>query len=96
MKSSRTARGSDRPNKISRDKLKKFGGGGPVAQYPEGGSIGVPLEMCPVCPLCHSTSPTCTTCVEYLPYLVKLCCDIVSEKGLDSRRSRDLSYFRQQ
>ena len=51
--------------------------------YPEGGSISVPLELCPVCPLCQVGSPTCTTCVEFVPYLVKLCCDIVSEKGLD-------------
>merc|ERR1719282_144662 len=58
-------------------------GGGPVPLYPEGGSISVPLELCPVCPLCQVGSPTCTTCVEFVPYLVKLCCDIVSEKGLD-------------
>jgi len=64
------------------NKLKNLGGG-PVPLYPEGGSISVPLELCPVCPLCQVGSPTCTTCVEFVPYLVKLCCDIVSEKGLD-------------
>jgi len=53
--------------------LKKIGGsgsqGGPL--YPEGGSIGVPLDECPLVD------------TEFVPYLVKVCCDIVTEKGLD-------------
>merc|ERR1719342_1519679 len=52
------------------NKLKNLGGG-PVPLYPEGGSISVPLELCPVCPLCQVGSPTCTTCVEFVP--LELC-----------------------
>jgi len=51
--------------------LKKIGGGSHGPLYPEGGSIGVPLDECPVCD------------TEYVPYLVKVCCDIVNERGLD-------------
>ena len=44
----------------------------------------MPLEECPICPLCSGVrSVTCTTCVDNVPYLVKLCCDIVTDKGLD-------------
>merc|ERR1719228_1349299 len=55
--------------------LKKMGGGGHGPLYPEGGSIGVPLDECPLFP---GNSDT-----ELVPYLVKVCCDIVNEKGLD-------------
>ena len=55
--------------------LKKIGGGGSHPLYPEGGSIGVPLDECPLFP---GNSET-----ELVPYLVKVCCDIVNEKGLD-------------
>jgi len=51
--------------------LKKIGGGSHGPMYPEGGSICVPLEECPLCE------------TEFIPYLVKVCCDIVTEKGLD-------------
>ena len=54
--------------------LKRIGGGAHGPMYPEGGSIGVPLEECPISP----GDPT-----ESVPYLVKLCCDIVSQKGLE-------------
>ena len=65
------------------NKLKRIGGGSHGPLYPEGGSIGVPLEECPVCPVCSEPSPACTTCVPLVPYMVKICCDIVSERGLD-------------
>jgi len=51
--------------------LKKIGGGSHGPLYPEGGSIGVPLDECPLCE------------TEFIPYLVKVCCDIVAERGLD-------------
>jgi len=51
--------------------LKKIGGGSHGPLYPEGGSICVPLEECPLCD------------TEFIPYLVKVCCDIVTERGLD-------------
>merc|ERR1719350_537805 len=51
--------------------LKKIGGGNHGPLYPEGGSICVPLEECPLCE------------AEFIPYLVKVCCDIVTERGLD-------------
>merc|ERR1719427_287963 len=51
--------------------LKKIGGGSHGPLYPEGGSIGVPLDECPVCD------------TEFIPYLVKVCCDIVTDRGLD-------------
>jgi len=51
--------------------LKKIGGGSHGPMYPEGGSICVPLEECPLCE------------TEFIPYLVKVCCDIVTERGLD-------------
>jgi len=51
--------------------LKKIGGGGHGPLYPEGGSICVPMEECPLCD------------TEFIPYLVKVCCDIVNERGLD-------------
>merc|ERR1719300_1789672 len=51
--------------------LKKIGGGSHGPMYPEGGSIGVPLDECPLCE------------TELMPYLVKVCCDIVTERGLD-------------
>eukprot|EP00090_Calanus_glacialis_P009978 TRINITY_DN1835_c0_g1_i1.p1 TRINITY_DN1835_c0_g1~~TRINITY_DN1835_c0_g1_i1.p1 ORF type:complete len:1716 (-),score=684.24 TRINITY_DN1835_c0_g1_i1:112-5259(-) len=51
--------------------LKKIGGGSHGPLYPEGGSIGVPMEECPLCE------------TEFIPYLVKVCCDIVNERGLD-------------
>jgi len=51
--------------------LKKIGGGNHGPLYPEGGSIGVPLDECPLCD------------TEFVPYLVKVCCDIVNERGLD-------------
>lgn len=51
--------------------LKKIGGGNHGPLYPEGGSICVPLEECPLCE------------TEFIPYLVKVCCDIVTERGLD-------------
>ena len=59
------------------------GGGSHGPMYPEGGSISVPLEECPVCPVCVAPSSACTVCAESVPYLVKLCCDIVAERGLD-------------
>ena len=65
------------------NKLKRIGGGSHGPLYPEGGSIGVPLEECPVCPVCEQPSPSCSTCVPLVPYMVKVCCDIVSERGLD-------------
>jgi len=57
--------------------LKKMGGGGAqgggVPSYPEGGSIGVPLEECPL-----------ASHIDLIvPYVVKLCCDIVTERGLE-------------
>jgi len=55
--------------------LKKMGGGGHGPPYPEGGSIGVPLDECPFCPGANDQ--------EFVPYLVKVCCDIVNERGLD-------------
>lgn len=39
--------------------------------YPEGGSIGVPLEDCPMCPDLE------------VPLLVRTCCRMVEDKGLD-------------
>jgi len=51
--------------------LKKIGGGSHGPLYPEGGSICVPLEECPLCD------------TEFIPYLVKVCCDIVTDRGLD-------------
>ena len=54
-------------------KLQKIGGHKPL--YPEGGSIGVPLDECPLYP---GNSET-----ELVPYLVKVCCDMICEKGLD-------------
>jgi len=66
-----------------KDKVKSFGGGSHGPHYPEGGSISVPLEECPVCPVCSVPSPSCNICVDSVPYLVKLCCDIVTEKGLE-------------
>merc|ERR1719232_1836890 len=60
--------------------LKKIGGGSHGPMYPEGGSIGVPLEECPIGP-CEPCSVPGST--ESVPYLVKLCCDIVSTKGLE-------------
>ena len=44
--------------------LKKIGGGGHGPLYPEGGTIGVPLDECPVCPGNNDT--------EFVPYLVKV------------------------
>merc|ERR1719510_2876292 len=55
------------------NKLKRIGGGSHGPLYPEGGSIGVPLEECPVCPICSDPSPSCTTCVPLVPYMVKVC-----------------------
>merc|ERR1719342_676881 len=55
--------------------LKKMGGGGHGPLYPEGGSIGVPLDECPLCPEFNDN--------VLVPYLVKVCCDIVNEKGLE-------------
>ena len=44
--------------------LRKMGGGGHGPLYPEGGSIGVPLEDCPLSPDFSNN--------ELLPYLVKV------------------------
>jgi len=55
--------------------LKRMGGGGHGPLYPEGGSICVPLDECPLCPEFNDN--------ELVPYLVKVCCDIVNEKGLE-------------
>merc|ERR1712018_732817 len=44
----------------------------PNTSYPEGGSIGVPLEDCPMCPD-----------LECVPLLVRTCCKMVEDKGLD-------------
>ena len=60
--------------------LKRIGGGAHGPMYPEGGSIGVPLEECPIGPSEPGPVPGST---ESVPYLVKLCCDIVSTKGLE-------------
>ena len=60
--------------------LKRIGGGAHGPMYPEGGSIGVPLEECPIGPCEPCPVPGST---ESVPYLVKLCCDIVSTKGLE-------------
>lgn len=43
--------------------LKKMGGGGHGPLYPEGGSINVPLDECPLCPEYND---------EFVPYLVKV------------------------
>ena len=55
------------------NQMKKFGGGarGHDLLYPAGASIGVPMEECPLCE------------TEFIPYLVKVCCGIVNERGLD-------------
>merc|ERR1719270_1445849 len=55
--------------------LNKIVGGGHGPLYPEGGSIGVPLDECPLYPGNGEEG--------LVPYLVKVCCDIVNEKGLD-------------
>ena len=55
--------------------LNKIVGGGHGPLYPEGGSIGVPLDECPLYPGNGEDG--------LVPYLVKVCCDIVNEKGLD-------------
>ena len=55
--------------------LRKIGGGSHGPLYPEGGSIGVPLEETP---LCDSENGG-----DQVPYLIKVCCDIVSDRGLD-------------
>ena len=65
------------------NKLKRIGGGSHGPLYPEGGSIGVPLEECPVCPICTEPGSSCSSCVPLVPYLLKICCDIVTERGLD-------------
>ena len=44
--------------------LKRMGGGGHGPLYPEGGSIGVPLDECPLCPELNDN--------ELVPYLVKV------------------------
>merc|ERR1719350_399823 len=55
--------------------LNKIVGGGHGPLYPEGGSIGVPLDECPLYPGNGEEG--------LVPHLVKVCCDIVNEKGLD-------------
>lgn len=56
--------------------------------YPEGGSIGVPLEECPIrptvtadCPVSESSSSS--NYLERVPHLVKVCTSIVEERGLE-------------
>lgn len=44
--------------------LKRMGGGGHGPLYPEGGSICVPLDECPLCPEFNDN--------ELVPYLVKV------------------------
>ena len=51
--------------------LNKIGEGSNGDLYPEGGSIGVPIEECPLCE------------TEFIPYLVKVCCDVVNARGMD-------------
>ena len=53
--------------------MNKIGEGSDDLLYPEGGSIGVTMNM-EECPLCKT---------EFIPYLVKVCCDVVNERGLD-------------
>ena len=53
--------------------MNKIGEGNDDLLYPEGGSIGVTMNM-EECPLCKT---------EFIPYLVKVCCDVVNERGLD-------------
>ncbi|KAF4520925.1 hypothetical protein B566_EDAN008900, partial [Ephemera danica] len=44
----------------------------PTTPHPEGATIGVPLEDCPM-----------SSISEYVPFLVDLCTNIVEERGLD-------------
>lgn len=43
--------------------------------YPEGGSIGVPLEECPMCPN--------SEIAFRVPHLVTTCCGVVERRGLE-------------
>merc|ERR1719187_961161 len=54
-----------------------MGGGGHGLMYPEGGSVGVPLDECPLCPASPDSD------IPTIPYLIKVCCDIVNERGLE-------------
>ena len=46
--------------------LKKMGGGGHGPMYPEGGSVGVPLDECPLCPASPDSD------IPTIPYLIKV------------------------
>ena len=60
--------------KVARQWKKMHGSqsGAPTPSYPEGGSIGVPLEECPV-----------TELEPRVPHIVKVCTSIVEERGLE-------------
>lgn len=52
--------------------------------YPEGGSIGVPLEECPLRPTtADCPSESSSSYLERVPHLVKVCTSIVEERGLE-------------